>query len=79
MVSAGCGSSSSSSDSSSTAASGDVPQGGTLRVGAVDNPDHLDPAFAYTAESWEILEATNNGLLGFKRSLATPGPKLNLI
>lgn len=72
---AGCGSSSSSSDSS-TAASGNVPQGGTLHVGAVDNPDHLDPAFAYTAEGWEILEATNNGLLGFKKVAGDAGTEV---
>ncbi len=72
---AGCGSDSGSSGSS-TAAAGDVPQGGTLRVGAVDNPDHLDPAFAYTAESWEILEATNNGLLGFKKVAGDAGTEV---
>ncbi len=77
LVAAGCGGSSSSTSTSSTGATGTpasaAVQGGTLRAGMVDNPDHLDPALSYTNEGWEILEATNNGLLTFKKAAGAPG------
>ena len=41
--------------------------GGTLQAAMVSNPDHLDPALAYTTETWEILSATNDGLVTFRR------------
>jgi len=71
---AGCGGSSSSSSTSGagTPAAG-TAKGGTLRAGIVDNPDHLDPALGYTNESWEIVEATNNGLLTFKKAAGAQG------
>ena len=48
-------------------ASGSKPViGGTLQAGEATSPDHLDPALAATAESYEILEATNDGLVGFR-------------
>jgi peptide/nickel transport system substrate-binding protein len=51
-------------------------KGGTLRAGIVDNPDHLDPGLSYTNEGWEILEATNNGLLTFKKAAGGEGAKI---
>ncbi len=50
--------------------------GGTLRAGIVDNPDHLDPGLSYTNEGWEILEATNDGLLTFKKASGGEGAKI---
>ena len=41
--------------------------GGILLAGIPDNPDHLDPGLSYTNEGWEILEATNNGLLTYTK------------
>jgi len=61
---AGCGSGSSSSSSG-----GGTPQnGGVLRGGIPDNPDHLDTGISFAVEGWELLEATNNGLLTFKKA-----------
>lgn len=47
--------------------------GGTLKAGIPSNPDHLDPGLSYTNEGWEILEATNNGLLTFKKAAGGAG------
>jgi len=66
MLAAGCGSSSSSAGSSSPA--GSPVNGGTLLAGIPSNPDHLDPGISYAVEGWEILEATDNGLLTFKKA-----------
>ena len=41
--------------------------GGTLKAGIPDSPDHLDPGLSYTNEGWEIFEATNDGLLTYRR------------
>ena len=38
--------------------------------GIPDNPDHLDTGLSYAVEGWELLEATNNGLLTFKKAAA---------
>jgi peptide/nickel transport system substrate-binding protein len=69
-----CGSSGSTNASSS--AGGTPVTGGTLRAGIVDNPDHLDSGLSYTNEGWEILEATNNGLLTFKKAAGGEGAQL---
>jgi peptide/nickel transport system substrate-binding protein len=66
LLAAGCGSSSSSTGS--TGASGPPVNGGTLLAGIPSNPDHLDPGISYAVEGWEILEATDNGLLTFKKA-----------
>jgi len=47
--------------------------GGTLQAGIPANPDSLDPGLSYTNEGWEILEATNNGLLTFKKAAGGAG------
>jgi peptide/nickel transport system substrate-binding protein len=69
LLAAGCGSGSTSSGSDS----GAPVNGGILKAGIPGNPDHLDPALSYTNEGWEILEATNNGLLTFKKAAGGAG------
>ena len=51
-------------------------RGGTLLAGIPDNPDHLDPALSYTNEGWQILQATDDGLLQFRRQAGTEGVKI---
>ncbi|MGH2909429.1 MAG: hypothetical protein ACRDK8_09055, partial [Solirubrobacteraceae bacterium] len=54
---------------SNASGNGGAPvNGGTLRAAMVSNPDHLDPALAYSTETWEMLSATNDGLVTFKRA-----------
>ena len=74
LVAAGCGSSSSSS--SIRQPSGAPVNGGTLHGGIPDNPDHLDTGLSYAVEGWEILEATNNGLLTFKKASGPAGSEV---
>jgi peptide/nickel transport system substrate-binding protein len=72
-VAAGCGSSS----STTTAVSGGKPvNGGVLTGGIPDNPDHLDTGLSYAVEGWELLEATNNGLLTFKKASGPAGSEV---
>ena len=42
-------------------------RGGTLTVVVPDVIDAIDPALAYFSVSWNLLELTNDGLVGFKR------------
>jgi peptide/nickel transport system substrate-binding protein len=70
LLAAGCGSGSSASGSGDTGA---PVNGGILRAAIPGNPDHLDPALSDTNEGWEILEATNNGLLTFKKASGGAG------
>jgi peptide/nickel transport system substrate-binding protein len=69
---AGCGSSS----SSTSGPTGAVQNGGTLRAGIPDDPDHLDTGISYAVEGWELLEATNNGLLTFKKAPGGAGSEV---
>jgi peptide/nickel transport system substrate-binding protein len=69
---AGCGSSS----SSTSGPAGAVQNGGTLRAGIPDDPDHLDTGISYAVEGWELLEATNNGLLTFKKAAGGAGSQV---
>ena len=69
-----CGSKASSSNSGASA--GHAVKGGTLIAGIVDNPDHLDTGLSYTNEGWEILEATNNGLLTFRKASGFAGGEI---
>jgi len=62
----GCGGGSSSSGGAS--GGGTPVNGGTLLAGIPSNPDHLDGALSATTEGWEILEATNDGLMTFRRA-----------
>ena len=89
-VAVGCGGGSSSSSgnnnasssgsgsaSSATADNAGTPvNGGTLRAGIADNPDHLDTGLSYTNQGWEILEATNDGLVAFKRASGSEGNEI---
>jgi peptide/nickel transport system substrate-binding protein len=45
-------------------------------VAAEGNPDFLDPGFAYTPESWQILANTGNGLLAFRRESGVRGAEV---
>jgi peptide/nickel transport system substrate-binding protein len=71
LVLTACGGASSSGGSSSrqggssTASAGPAANGGVLQAGEATDPDHLDPALSYTNEGWEMLEATNDGLVRF--------------
>jgi peptide/nickel transport system substrate-binding protein len=72
LVLAACGGSGSAPTSKASTGSGGTPvNGGTLQAGIPDNPDHLDTGLSYATEGWEILEATGDGLLGFRK---TAGP-----
>jgi peptide/nickel transport system substrate-binding protein len=51
-------------------------QGGTLGVTAEENPDFLDPGFAYDADSWQILANTGNGLVAFRRAPGAAGAEV---
>jgi peptide/nickel transport system substrate-binding protein len=86
-VAAGCGGGSGSSAAGS-GGGGTPVNGGTLLAGIPANPDHLDASLSATTEGWEILEATNDGLMTFKRAgggagsevvpdLATAMPKIS--
>ncbi|MGH2856174.1 MAG: ABC transporter substrate-binding protein [Solirubrobacteraceae bacterium] len=50
--------------------------GGTLQAGMAADPDHLDPGLGYTNEAWEIEEATNDGLLAYKRASGVAGSQI---
>ena len=51
-------------------------RGGTLLAGIPSDPDHLDAGLSYTNEGWEILEATNNGLMTFKKAAGGAGSQI---
>ena len=72
LLVAACGSSSSTGGSGAST----PVNGGILEAGIPGNPDHLDPALSYTNEGWEILEATNNGLLTFKKASGGEGAEV---
>ncbi len=55
---------------------GGPANGGTLLAGIPANPDHLDGALSATTEGWEILEATNDGLLTFRRAAGGAGSQV---
>jgi peptide/nickel transport system substrate-binding protein len=59
-ASTGCGSGSNSAQSPTSGING-----GVLRAGIPDNPDHLDTGLSYAVEGWQILEATTDGLVTF--------------
>jgi peptide/nickel transport system substrate-binding protein len=58
------------------AAAGTPVNGGTLRAGIADNPDHLDTGLSYATEGWEILESTGDGLLAFRRAAGAAGAQI---
>ncbi len=71
---AGCGGSGASSSGSGGA--GGAQNGGVLKAGIPDDPDHLDTGISYAVEGWELLEATNNGLLTFKKASGAAGSQV---
>ena len=73
LAATGCGGS---STTSSGAAGGSPVNGGTLQGGIPDDPDHLDTGLSYAVEGWEILEATNNGLVTFKKASGPAGSEV---
>src|SRR6266566_235799 len=86
VIAPACGGGSGASQAGS--GGGGPVNGGTLLAGIPANPDHLDGALSATTEGWEILEATNDGLLTFRRAgggagsqvvpdLATAMPKIS--
>ena len=50
--------------------------GGTLRAGIPATPTISTGALSYTNEGWEILEATNNGLLTFQKAAGGAGAQV---
>jgi peptide/nickel transport system substrate-binding protein len=72
VLTAGCGSGS----GSSSGGSGAMQNGGVLRAGIPDDPDHLDTGISYAVEGWELLEATNNGLLTFRKASGAAGSEV---
>ncbi len=74
VAASGCSSGSASSGGSS--GSQTPVNGGTLRAGIPDNPDHLDTGLSYAVEGWEILEATNNGLVTFRKAAGSAGSQV---
>ncbi len=50
-------------------------RGGTLTIIGYE-PDSIDPGVAYGPVSWEILNVTNDGLVGFKRTGGVEGATL---
>ena len=56
--------------------SGLTHRGGVLRVLASDRLDSIDPAVAYTANSWKAVILTNDGLVTFKREAGSEGTRI---
>jgi peptide/nickel transport system substrate-binding protein len=73
LIALACGCGGGASSGGGSGDSGTPVNGGILKAGIPGNPDHLDPALSYTNEGWEILEATNNGLLTFKKAAGGAG------
>src|SRR5947208_7453656 len=66
-----------SSGSSGGGSGGGTPvDGGTLLAGIPSNPDHLDGPMSATTEGREILEATNDGLMTFRRAAGGAGSQV---
>jgi peptide/nickel transport system substrate-binding protein len=55
---------------------GQSQRGGTLRVVSFFGVDSIDPAVAYTADSWPILAMTHDGLVSFRRVGGIEGVEL---
>ncbi len=60
----------------SVGASTSSHRGGTLRIASGDPLDSLDPAVAYDFHTWEVLNVTNDGLMGFKKTGGADGSTL---
>jgi peptide/nickel transport system substrate-binding protein len=51
-------------------------RGGTLHVAAAGGIDFIDPALAYTPDTWSVLSLTNDGLVAFRRTGGVDGIQL---
>ncbi|MGH2859580.1 MAG: ABC transporter substrate-binding protein [Solirubrobacteraceae bacterium] len=58
---------------SGSASAGTPVNGGTLQAAIPSDPDHLDSGLSYATEGWEILEATGDGLLGYRKTSGAAG------
>ncbi len=56
--------------------SGLTHRGGVLRVLASNRFDSIDPAVAYTSNSWKAVILTNDGLVTFKREGGSEGTRV---
>ena len=56
--------------------SGLTHRGGVMRVLTSDRLDSIDPAVAYTANSWKAVILTNDGLVAFKRVGGSEGTRI---
>jgi ABC-type transport system substrate-binding protein len=72
----GCGGSRGGSRPNDGVNAGAPVNGGTLTAAIPDNPDHLDSGLSYATEGWELLEATGDGLLTFKRTSGAAGAQI---
>jgi peptide/nickel transport system substrate-binding protein len=61
---------------SGTGAGGTPVNGGTLRAAIPSSPDHLDSGLSYATEGWEILAATGDGLLGYRKTSGPAGAEI---
>ena len=50
-----------------TSAAADTHRGGTFTYVSEGPPDSIDPAYAYSTDSWAVLVATNDGLVGYRK------------
>ena len=67
----GCG-----SDDGSDGASGDARKGGSITIAQTSQPDFLDPALAYTVNSWEPMWLVYTPPLTYKHAEGAEGTKL---
>jgi peptide/nickel transport system substrate-binding protein len=71
LVIAGCG-----GDDDDAAAQGDARSGGSITISHSSQPDALDPALGYTAESWEAMWLAYTPLLAYPHEEGDAGTKL---
>ncbi len=55
---------------------GQAHRGGVLRVASANEFDFVDPALAYSPDSWAVLSITNDGLVAFRRVGGIEGSEL---
>ncbi len=53
-----------------------VASAGTLTVAAEAEPDSLDPALAYSTESWQVLVNAGEGLMAYRRAAGAAGTRV---
>ena len=55
---------------------GQAHRGGVLRIASANEFDFVDPALAYSPDSWAVLAITNDGLVAFRRVGGIEGSEL---